>query len=716
MLLALMPGLVWGATPSKGRVGVAGGAKTMMSAKKRAGTSDKVKTTKATTKKQVVEEDEEEYEDDEEETTTKKSSEKTSGDCREEYRQCMDDFCLMDESEGDRCSCSDNIKHSKKLIQEIQKIQQEAEKQMTEGVEKKKLGAKAKIIFGESEKAKRSSRASGIDFTAWISGSDEESLAADEDIGDALYEMAADSCKDILEKCGAKKGEMEEKLYQREVVKDCKTFDSYLAEQKREAEANKRTADAAVRAAQLEMFDTTEKYNRGECLLAYKACVADKGGCGTQFENCLDADLLARRSNACENILDQCMSVSKYVKQDWEAESQTILKEAAKYADKNMRLTCLAKIQYCLEDGCSTSTNTACLTDVNVAAGVCPIITECEEKIPGIQGAINDKLAVLRTKFCANDVDKCLRDKCGKNFTAPECLGKNAAEIAKLCPQDMFASCKTEQQFDIIVQSTLLQMDYQMLQGCLNYYGEQLGRVCGTDMACLPKSDIVLGLDKLPKNENDLVKLRSRVRAESAAKVEEFFKQFDTDKTVDACKSAEQPANSGQDGLQSTVFNTARMLAEINAENRFLSELEMKVVELSRAASVEEAKKNCESVYKVEPKPKVADNNDRKHKDKENKSYSYIKSVSFEPQMRNCHVCRMQRVCETGGEKKATSALKAGFGAMSAGASAGTMVQPGWGTLIGGVVGGVGGAIGGAMSGGREDFCQEIESCEDINM
>lgn len=701
-LFALIPGIVWGATPSKGRVGVA----TAMAGKRAAAAMPKKNVTPAKTEKvEVVEEDEEDDED-----------ESTFADCRDAYRECMDEFCLMDESEGDRCSCSDNIKKSKSLIQEIQKIQEEADKLFTEGVEKKKLGAKARFIFGESERAKKSSSLSGVNFLAWIGGG-QASLDADDDIGDALYGMAADSCESVLKKCGAK-AEMEETLYRRQIVNDCKSFAKYLEEQKIDANQNKRTAEAAVRAAQLEMFDTTDKYNRGECLLAYRACIADKGGCGVHFENCLDEALLGRRANACENVLDQCMASREYVLEDWKAESKSILDEAAKYADKNMRKTCLAQIQYCLEDGCSTSTNSACLSNVEVAAGVCPIITECEEKIPGIQGAINDKLGELRIRFCQNDVDKCLQDKCGVNFTAPECLGKSAYEISKLCPKDMFSSCKNEEQFEIIVQSALLQMDYKMLQGCLNYYGEMLGRVCGTDMSCLPHSDTVAQMKTLPSSPKEVEDLRDAVRQESRDKVAGFFEQFETEKTITECKSSQQPGSTSEDGeLQYSVFKTAQMIAEISAENRYLAELETKTTELSRAADIKEAEQNCLTMYQVEKRPEIADDVSRKHgKNAVNKSYSYIKSVSFEPKMRNCHVCRMQRVCEVGGEKKATSALKTGAGTAASFASAGTMVSPGWGTLIGGVVGAAGGAIGGALSGGQEDFCQELESCEDINM
>ena len=497
----------------------------------------------------------------------------TSQSCRDAYRACMDEFCLLDESEGNRCACSSNINQSKSLIQEIQEIQEEADKLYTEGVEREQLGAQAKLVFGESEAAQKSSRISGISFSDWIkSGTEEEvSLGMDSDIGDPLYAMASEYCADRLAACG-KDAEMEEVLYARQIVQDCKNFESYLKDQKSIAELNKRTAEAAVRQARLEMLDTTNKYNRGECLLAYRSCISDKGGCGVNFENCLDADLLSRRANACENVLDQCMAVREYVLQDWEDEAVSILADAAKYADRNARATCLARIQLCLEDSCSTETNSACLTDVNVAAGICPVIDECEEMIPGIKSAVNDKLGYLRTQFCQNDIDACLRDRCGDNFTAPECVGKSALEIADMCPQSMFPSCKNETQFDIIVQAAMLQMDYQMLQGCLNYFSEQLGNVCGTDMSCLPTDTQITSLVAVPDTQEGLAALRETVRSNTENAVDEFFKQFEQDKTVAACQDSQKPAD--RDSLGDSVFNSAKMIAQISAENRAMRELE----------------------------------------------------------------------------------------------------------------------------------------------
>ncbi len=625
--------------------------------------------------------------------------------CRDAYRQCMDEFCMLDETEGGRCACSDNISRSKKLIQDIQKIQSEADDLYTTGVEREKLGARAKLVFGESDAAKKNK--SGIDFSAWLNDgadADDGELGDDADIGQNLYSMAAEYCKSELKNCGDRAA-MEETLYSRMIVADCKSFETYLSDQKRDAEMNKKTAESAVRSARLEMLDTTRKYNRGECLLAYRSCIADKGGCGVNFENCLDEGLLSRRANACEDVLDQCMYDREYVLKDWEDESKLILVEAEKYADKNSRAMCLAKIQNCLEEGCSTSTNSACLTDVRVAAGVCPIITECNEKIPGLQTVINDKLAYLQTKFCENDLDACLKDKCGVDFTNPECVGKGSSEIAELCPQDMFPSCKGAKQYDVLVSSAMLKMDYQLLTGCINQFAEKLTNVCGTDMACISPSELLSGIDTT--KWVDVNSIVGAVDSSSRAAVDKFFADFERDMTLSACQDVYGKGNTklkNRTSMIDGVNMTAKMIAYTEAKNRALRELSSIMDDLKAKEETNRNHKYCLKKYKEE------------QKSDEEGSYSYIRSVSYEPDLRNCHVCRMQRVCEKGGESKATSALKSAAGGLSAGAAAGTMVSPGWGTAIGAVIGGVGAGVMGGISGGEEEFCQELESCEDINV
>lgn len=646
--------------------------------------------------------------------------------CRDAYRACMDEFCMLDETEGGRCACSDNISRSKKLIQEIQKIQSEADDLYTTGVEREKLGARAKLVFGESDAAKKNK--SGIDFSAWLNDgadADDGELGDDTDIGQNLYSMAAEYCKSELKNCGDRAA-MEETLYSRMIVADCKSFETYLSDQKRDAEMNKKTAESAVRSARLEMLDTTRKYNRGECLLAYRSCIADKGGCGVNFENCLDAGLLSRRANACEDVLDQCMYDREYVLKDWEEESKLILVEAEKYADRNRRATCLAKIQNCLEEGCSTSTNSACLTSIDIAAGVCPIINECnnEEMIPGIKDAIEDKLAYLQTKFCENDLDACLKEKCGVDFTNPECVGKGSSEIAKLCPQTMFPSCKGAKQYEVLVSSAMLKMDYQLLTGCINQFAEKLTAVCGTDMACIPTSELLAGVDTtkwvdlyapvtklasgnaMSKISRSTDSVDAKITQSVNAAVDKFFTDFERDLTLSACQDVYGKSNTklkNRTSMIDGVNTTAKMIAYVEAKNRALREYTRIMDDLKSAAETNRNHKYCLAKYKAENKPDAEG------------AISYIRSVSYEPDLRNCHVCRVQRVCETGGISKLAGIGAGVIGGATGIGSVGVVGGP-WGAAIGAGIGAVVGGIAGAASSGEEEICQELESCEDINV
>jgi len=619
----------------------------------------------------------------------------------DDYKDCMDEFCLLDESEGERCACSDNINKSKSMIKKIGETQGKAEKLYGEGVEREKLGAKAVLVFGSSEKAK----ASRVDLSLWLNSDDDEGLDDDAQLGQPLYRIAAKSCAERLKACGddVKKEQM---LYDRKITADCKSFTTFLGAQQKVADQNLAAAEKAVRAARFAELENTNKYNRGECLIALRNCVAEKGGCGDNFENCLDGGLLARRTKACDNILDQCMASAKEVKKDWEEETKQVLADAVKYADKYRRQTCLSRIEACLEDNCATGTNDQCLNDVKVAAGVCPVIDECEELIPGIKSVVNAKLGYLRVRFCQNDLTSCFREKCGSDYTHPQCLGKPIPTIAELCPQSLYPSCKGQTQFNVLVSGIFLQMDYAQLQGCVNKFADDLGRVCGTDMTCIPEDPSITTLksvddaNALLSADPETGQLSWKVYADN--EVDKFFSELEKDATIGACAENQNPKTKvpGRQGVGTSVFNTAKMIAKINAENRQYRALTSKLRELAKAADEAEARKACEILGEK----------------KSGAEGLRIESVTFEPSLRNCHVCRAQKVCEEGGEDKATGAMKAAAGGLAAGGAAGTMVSPGWGTAIGAGVGALGAGIMGGISSGKKEFCQEILSCEDINM
>ncbi|MDR1361111.1 MAG: hypothetical protein LBJ18_02260 [Rickettsiales bacterium] len=637
--------------------------------------------------------------------------------CRDAYRDCMDQFCLMPEEKGLRCACSAEIEKTAKLVAEITTIQSAAEKMYTLDVEKAALGentAKAREIMKDVAPV-QSSYTSIFDNDE---DDDAEEFGKDSEQGAALYALAAESCKAKLEACGDSKT-MEETLYSREITKDCGTFKDYLADQKRNAEANKQAAEKAVRVARTGAYDTYNKYNAGDCLLMYRSCIADKGGCGPNFENCIDAALLDRRAEACDNILDMCVASKPRTLTLWETEKKKILADADKFADRFRRQSCDARVQMCLEDTCSPSTNPMCLTNFSIALGSCPVITECDNLLTPDDNSYRkywetSKFPFLRVQFCQNDVAKCFQAKCGMDYTSPDCVGKSVSEIKAYCKQDspdLSLSCakETKQRFNEIVTATLWNIDLKLMAGCVNKFSEILAQTWGTDMSRLPADAYVASLtvDSRPKNQEEIEKLRNETQAnaeKAAGKAIDDLKKNTV--ILAACKDSTKP--EGTASLATNIFSTAETIAKINAGTRALRELELKLVELGRADSLEQKRKNCEETTYV---PDCKD-----HK-KDEEAYTCITSSKFEPDLSNCHVCRIQRGFEEGGEDANTSGLKSAAGMAAAGASAGTMITPGIGTAIGAAGGLLGGFfMGKAGSDGKKKFPFEVTSCEDVNM
>ncbi len=616
--------------------------------------------------------------------------------CRTAYRSCMDQFCLSDESEGQRCACSDNINASKPKVKEIQEIQSAAEKLFGEGVEREKLGARANMAFADNANA-QSDR-----FTAWLDSetivqSDEEELGQDLEIGSGLYETASKQCAAKLQACGDQ-AEMEKLLYSRTIASDCKAFGQYLDQQKRIAQQNKATAEKAVRTARTEMLDTTNRFNRGECLLAYKACISDKGGCGVNFENCMDESLLQRRANACTDVLDQCTVVRADVLKDWAEESKLVLAQASDFERTNKPLLCRSKIRACLENGCSTATDSMCLIDINVAAGICPIINDCDTLVPGLKNAYKAELASLRVNFCQNDITKCMQDKCGANFTAPECIVQKVSSLQSMCPQSMFPSCKGIAQFDAIKSAVALRVDYQLLNGCMNFVEEFMGNSgCGTEMDCIPEDTRITGMTEIPANETEF---KNQLFASAEAASDKFFDTMEKESvTASRCVQANQPA--GVKSFKGTIFGQVRMTGRIAAVKRMERLYNAKVDEISRAKSVDEARVRCENIYAQAVKQNST------HSRSEDKEGSWTTAYNFEPNLRNCQLTRWEKVCEVAGVSEESGVIKGAAGGAAMGVGAGSALGP-WGALGGLVLGGVGGAFAGGQAADEQTICHEV--------
>jgi hypothetical protein len=628
--------------------------------------------------------------------------------CRQAYRDCMDQFCLADPLDGERCICSDAIVSARSLQNEVMSINDEALRMRTEGIERVQLGTRADLVFGTSGNRGRGNSAARQrqeELLNLFGAAPDLAQDTDELIGGLLLRAASNSCAARLAACGPD-ASMEEILYQRMIQTDCRTFNAYLEAQRREAQDNRRLAESEVRAARTAMLDVTDRFNRGECLLAFKDCVREKGGCGQEFENCADQNLIARRAHACENILDECNAVRRDVMNDWTAEVKHILAQVAINTDDNRRRSCRARTWSCLEESCSYATNAQCLTNVNVAAGICTVIDECEKMIPGFRVGIAAQLGEMRMRFCQNDATRCLQEQCGPNFMGAHCIGRSVSQIQALCRQDMFASCTgvTAAHFTNILTATLWQIDYNLMTGCVNHFAEQLGRICGTDMSCLPPNQEIT----LARNINDLEALfrpnaagRTSLQDWADREVTNFMRELQRERTVRACAG----------NIGNNVFHATEMVARANAQERVIRQYFDKLGELAREVDEATRRRMCEETMFN----RLTAGNSA-HSVNDQISGAWIVSAIYEAPTRNCRVQRRQQVCGQEGVHRGDAAMRSAATGAMGGLAAGTAVAPGIGTIVGGVLGALGGGIAGHQTGGQRTECNSIIVYDNIAM
>jgi len=638
--------------------------------------------------------------------------------CRATFRECMDAFCLADPLDGERCICSDDIRRTESLQREIEEINQRAERIRHEDVARAQMTAREQRLLADTQRATATADRRTRLLAMWNEAPGGNS---DETLGAALLAIARSGCATRLAACGPD-ARMEENLYSRMIADDCRTFNRYLADMKRGAEDNVALAQREVRQARQQMLTTSDRFNRGECMHAFRDCVATKGGCGMNFENCADRRLITRRAHACENILDECNSVRDYVMRDWNEEVRHLLELATVHNDQNVRRTCRARTWDCLEESCGIQNNAQCLTNINVAAGICTMIAECDTIIPGFRRGIADDLGMLRNRFCQNDVTRCLQERCGINFTNPECVGQSVTALQDMCPRRMFPSCNsvTAADFTALMSAATLQMDFALMTGCVNHFAESVGRICGTDMSCLPANpDIQViratndspaaarrALEQLEalyrpefttdnRTGNEI--RRSQIQEWVDNEVDVFMRQLERDRTVAAC----------QGSIGDNIFIATRMMARANTEERVMREYFTRVAELSRGLDQAERRRLCE----VEHFGTLQAAN-RGNQGNREEAGSWVISAVYEPDTRNCRILRRQRVCATF-DNRASARAEGRAAGMTAGAALGTTIAPGIGTAIGALGGAI---IGNQQRGTRQVDCNTIEVWDSINM
>ena len=356
-----------------------------------------------------------------------------SEECQNKYYGCMDAFCMLDNTSGGRCVCSNKNAELDDILAEIEKIDQQSYQMATYGVEKIEMGsdadaaiARAKAVAQESIDNVNKSERKKLDLSLWdtsVSLDDNDAFdifalsesGVEGKKGDALQRAAADLCAAQIPECNAEMS-MLQLLYAQKIKSDCNAYENSLKQQKNASQTKLATAERALRDAALEQLRAANRYDLGQCTIEFKKCMQTTGGCGDDFASCASVaasdntnvnqstskkakkyaikgsattieiaassyDTLLAKKPLCETVTKQCQSVAEQVWPTFLKEVAPAIKSAELIAEDNMRQNCIGNISSCFQKACRDNIDPndpdgsydMCLTRPETMLNVCKI-------------------------------------------------------------------------------------------------------------------------------------------------------------------------------------------------------------------------------------------------------------------------------------------------------------------------------------------------------
>jgi len=356
--------------------------------------------------------------------------------CQNKYYGCMDAFCMLDNTSGGRCVCSNKNAEYDEILAEIEKLDQQSYQMATYGVEKIEMGDDADAAIAKANAAAADAMNSvdsqnnlrkSLDLSLW----DNSMLFDDDDFndifdlsetstidgkkGDALQRAASDLCVAQIPECA---GEMSmlQLLYAQKIKSDCNAYENSLKQQKNASQTKLSTAERALRDAALERLRAENRYDLGQCTIEFKKCMQTTGGCGDDFAACASVaasdntnvnkstskkvknyaikgsattieisastyDTLLAKKPLCETITKQCKNVADQVWPTFLKEVAPAVKSAEIIAEDNLRQNCIGNIAQCFQRACRDNIDPndpdgsydMCLTRPGTMLNVCKI-------------------------------------------------------------------------------------------------------------------------------------------------------------------------------------------------------------------------------------------------------------------------------------------------------------------------------------------------------
>ena len=438
-----------------------------------------------------------------------------SEECQNKYFGCMDAFCMLDNTSGGRCLCSNRNAELDDILAEIEKLDQQSYQMATYGVEKIEMGAdadaaisRAKAVAEESANNVEKSRKKTLDLSLWDSSIslDEEdvfdifaaSSSIDGKTGDALQRAATDLCVAQIPECAADMS-MLKLLYAQKIKSDCNAYENSLKQQKNASQTKLATAERALRDAALEQLRAANRYDLGQCTIEFKKCMQTTGGCGDNFASCASVaamdntnvvkstsrkaknyaikgsattieitastyDTLLAKKPLCETVTKQCQSVADQVWPTFLKDVAPALKSAELIAEDNARQNCIGNISSCFQKACRDNIDPndpdgsydMCLTRPETMLNVCKIpLNACGIDASSAAKAQESQIwDFVVARLASMRVDSCTREV------------KSCLQSEDRCGSD-YTQCVG------LDTDTIMRMcPYEKLVGCQMVYGE----------------------------------------------------------------------------------------------------------------------------------------------------------------------------------------------------------------------------------------------------
>lgn len=434
--------------------------------------------------------------------------------CKTQYYGCMDSFCMLDNTSGGRCLCSDRNAELDSVLAEIQRLDEQSYAIATSGVERVEMGADADAVIAQANaiaqsfvtESKTSEKRRSLDLANWTSVidlDDDDGMDADISLvegktGNALHEVVYDLCTNQIisesPECAKDMG-MLKLMYAQQIRSDCTAYENSLKQQKNASTQKVLAAEAAVREAALEQYRNANKYDLGQCTVEFKKCMVSTGGCGNDFSSCATVsamdntnarygktnkkntysikgatttidiskstyDTLIAKKPLCETVTKSCVAVKDKVWDTFLKEVAPQLKSAELIAEDNLRQDCIGSISSCFQKACKDNIDPndpdgsydMCLTRPETMLNVCKIpLEKCGISTKSPESSNIWNFVVAR--LASMRVDSCTTQ-------VKECLQSN-------CGTD-YAECVG------LDTDTIMRMcPYEKLVGCQMVYGEK---------------------------------------------------------------------------------------------------------------------------------------------------------------------------------------------------------------------------------------------------